>query len=279
MRKLFKRFIAYSIDMLVILIITQSISGIPTINKQLNDYNKYSNKYLTNYKEYSDLKVNLNKYFEDKKITDEEYNSLIKEENNYTNIFKDNYKEELSNEDYDKINKKIDKLYNNTYKENYYKMEKNSIIYNVIYLVVVILYFVGFNKYTNGQTLGKKLMRLKIVNNNDSNKDVPLWSYIVRLIILYQPILYITKLIGVSLMDISMYYTVTNYVYTFQSYLEMIVIATMSIRIDGRGLQDMLAKTRVVLYDRNGNEIKDKLEVLVNDKLKNKKVIDEEPTE
>lgn len=279
MRKLFKRFIAYSIDMLVILIITQSISGIPTINKQLNDYNKYSNKYLTNYKEYSDLKVNLNKYFEDKKITDEEYNSLIKEENNYTNIFKDNYKEELSNEDYDKINKKIDKLYNNTYKEIYYKMEKNSIIYNVIYLVVVILYFVGFNKYTNGQTLGKKLMRLKVVNNNDSNKDVPVWSYIVRLIILYQPILYITKLIGVSLMDKSMYYTVTNYAYTFQSYLEMIVIATMSIRIDGRGLQDMLAKTRVVLYDRNGNEIKDKLEVLVNDKFKNKKVIDEEPTE
>ena len=279
MRKLFKRFIAYSIDMLVILIITQSISGIPTINKQLNDYNKYSNKYLTNYKEYSNLKVNLNKYFEDKKINDEEYTSLIKEANNYTNIFKDNYKEELSNEDYDKINKKIDKLYNNTYKEIYYKMEKNSIMYNIIYLVVVILYFVGFNKYTNGQTLGKKLMRLKIVNNNDSNKDVPVWSYIVRLIILYQPILYITKLIGVSLMDISMYYTVTNYVYTFQSYLEMIVIATMSIRIDGRGLQDMLAKTRVVLYDRNGNEIKDKLEVLVNDKLKNKKVIDEEPTE
>ena len=279
MRKLFKRFIAYSIDMLLILIITQSISGIPTINKQLNDYNKYSNKYLTNYKEYSNLKVNLNKYFEDKKITDEEYNSLIKEENNYTNIFKDNYKEELSNEDYDKINKKIDKLYNNTYKENYYKMEKNSIMYNIIYLVVVILYFVGFNKYTNGQTLGKKLMRLKVVNNNDSNKDVPVWSYIVRLIILYQPILYITKLIGVSFMDISIYYTVTNYVYTFQSYLEMIVIATMSIRIDGRGLQDMLAKTRVVLYDRNGNEIKDKLEVLVNDKLKNKKVIDEEPTE
>ena len=279
MRKLFKRFIAYSIDMLVILIITQSISGIPTINKQLNDYNKYSNKYLTNYKEYSDLKVNLNKYFEDKKITDEEYNSLIKEENNYTNIFKDNYKEELSNEDYDKINKKIDKLYNNTYKEIYYKMEKNSIMYNLIYLIAIILYYVGFNKYTNGQTLGKKLMRLKIVNNNDSNKDVPLWSYIVRLIILYQPILYITKLIGVSFMDISMYYTVTNYVYTFQSYLEMIVIATMSIRIDGRGLQDMLAKTRVVLYDRNGNEIKDKLEVLVNDKFKNKKVIDEEPTE
>ena len=80
-------------------------------------------------------------------------------------------------------------------------------------------------------------------------------------------------------MDTSMYYTFTKYVYTFQSYLEMIVMATMSIRIDGRGLQDMLAKTRVVLYDRNGNEIKDKLEVLVNDKLKNKKVIDEEPTE
>lgn len=152
-------------------------------------------------------------------------------------------------------------------------------MYFVIYLVAVILYFVGFNKYTSGQTLGKKLMRLKIVNNNNPDKVVPVWSYIVRLIILYQPILYITKLIGVSFMDSSMYYTVTNYVYKFQSYLEMIVIAMVSIRLDGRGPQDILAKTRVALYDRNGNEIKDKLELLVNDKIKNKKVIDEEPTE
>ena len=50
MRKLFKRFIAYFIDMLVVTLIVQSLSGIPQINRQLDDYNKYQNDYLENYR-------------------------------------------------------------------------------------------------------------------------------------------------------------------------------------------------------------------------------------
>ena len=157
-------------------------------------------------------------------------------------------------------------------------------MYFVIYLITVIAYFVGFNKYTSGQTLGKKLMRLKIVNSNDENKDVPVWKFIVRAIILYQPIYYIVKLIGVSFLDINMYYDVTNIVYNVQGYLEMLIIVMVMIRLDGRGPQDLLAKTRVVLYDRNGNEVKDKMSVRFGekmDKIKSsfKKVIDEEVLE
>ena len=37
-------------------------------------------------------------------------------------------------------------------------------------------------------------MRLKIVNNSDNSKDVPIWSYIVRMLILYQPINYLIKI-------------------------------------------------------------------------------------
>lgn len=280
MTKLFRRFIAYMIDMMVILIITQSLSGIPAINKQLDDYNKYYEEYVNSSTKYIAFKGDLDKYYEDKNLTEEEYNSLTKEQSIYTDILNEYYKDnKLTKKNYDKLNKKIDKYYENTSIELYFKTEKNSILYFVIYILTVVIYFIGFNKYTNGQTLGKKLMRLKIVNNSNETKDVPVWSYIVRCLVLYQPISYIVKLIGVYFMNASMYYDVSNFMVTIQGYVEMLVLAMIMIRLDGRGLQDILANTRVALYDRNGNEIKDKFELLVNEKVKGKKVIDEEPTE
>lgn len=282
MSKIFKRFIAYIIDMMVILIITQCLTGIPQINWQLDNYNKYYNEYLDLYKEYAYFKTNINKYFEDKELTLDEYNNLINEYTSYKDTLDEYYIDgELSDKNYDKLNKEIDDNYNNTYKELYYKIEKNSVMYFIIYLVAVIAYFIGFNKYTKGQTLGKKLMRLKIVNSNDENKDVPVWKFIVRSIILYQPIYYIVKLIGISFMGINMYYDITNIVYNVQGYLEMLIIAMVMIRLDGRGPQDLLARTRVALYDRNGNEVKDKMSTKFEEKMKeikssSKKVIDEE---
>ena len=46
MFNLFKRFIAYFIDMMVVLIIVQTIASIPVLNKQLDKYNDIYNNYL-----------------------------------------------------------------------------------------------------------------------------------------------------------------------------------------------------------------------------------------
>jgi len=60
----------------------------------------------------------------------------------------------------------------------------------------------------------------------------------------------------------------------------MLIVAMMMIRFDGRGPQDLLARTRVISYDKNGKEIKDKLDIMINTKKENinKKIIDE-PTD
>jgi hypothetical protein len=52
MNKLFRRVVAYIIDMMVILLIVQSLSGVPQINKQLDDYNKYYGKCMNLYNTY-----------------------------------------------------------------------------------------------------------------------------------------------------------------------------------------------------------------------------------
>ena len=190
-------------------------------------------------------------------------------------------KKTITEDEYKELSEKTDKVYIKLDKKGLYKVESNNIVYFVLYIVVVLLYFGLFNWYTNGQTLGKKLMRLKIVNSKDSDKRVPIWSYIVRALVLYQPINYLVKLIGVIFMDYSMYYDTVKIISSVQGYLEMLILAMMVIRVDGRGLQDMLARTRVVSYDRNGNIIEDKLDMVAKriadiKKDKKKKVIDEE---
>lgn len=283
MKKLFRRCLAYFIDMMVIILIAQCISGIPQINKQLDEYNEYYGDYISSYGQWAAFKSDIVKSFEDKELTLEEYDALIEEHDTYKDVLDKYYKDgKLTEKNYDKLNKEVDNDYDKEYEKIYFNIEKNSICYMIVYLVAVFAYFVGFNLITNGQTLGKKLTRLKIVNNDDVDVRVSVWSYLVRALILYQPICYIIKLIGIGTMSMNMYSDVTSVIYTIQGYLEMLIILMLMIRTDGRGPHDFLAKTRVALYNRNGEEIVDKPDLLtkkVNEvKEKTKKIIDE-PTE
>ena len=170
----------------------------------------------------------MEKYYADKKITKREFN---------------------------KINKSIDNAYMKTYKKEYYNVEKNSICYFVIYLITTLAYFIGFNYYTSGQTLGKKVFRLRIVSSKEEAQKVSLLSYFIRALLLYQPLYYMVKLVGVFTLNSNNYYQVTSVFYDIQYYLEFIIILTVMIRMDGRGLHDLLASTRVASYNREGAEI------------------------
>ena len=256
MKKILKRIGAYFIDMMVVMLITQCLSGVPFINKQLDTYNKYYQEYSNALKEYSEFKLELQNSFKDEKITEKEYSKIIKISDDYKQEIEKFYDDKkITKKEYKTINKNMDNHYLKIYKKLYSKVEKNSICYFIIYLITTIFYFVFFNYYTNGETLGKKIFHLKIVNNKDNNKKVSILSYIIRAIFLYQPIYYIIKLICVMTLNGNDYYNVTSIVYDIQYYLQFIIILTVMIKMDGRGLQDLLAGTRVASYNRKGEEI------------------------
>ena len=271
MKRLFRRFVAYMIDMLVVLIISQSLSGLPFINKELEEYKKYTLEYYNTYEEYAYLKSYLSDE-EEKELVEEDYNKMLEETPLYKEVVDDIYNKN-NKED---TKSKLDTLYEEKAKEAFYNLEKKSTVNNIIYLVTVILYFIFFNLYTEGQTLGKKMIRLKIVNNKDDGK-VKWWQYLVRCLILYQPIYYLVRLVCIYFLATNSYFEVVNIVYSIQGYLEMLIIALMVFRIDNRGPQDLLASTRVMMYDRYGCEVEDKSDLLYKNILKsNSKIIDEE---
>ena len=256
MKKILKRIGAYFIDMMVVMLITQCLSGVPFINKQLDTYNKYYQEYSNALKEYSEFKLELQNSFKDEKITEKEYSKIIKISDDYKQEIEKFYDDKkITKKEYKTINKNMDNHYLKIYKKLYSKVENNSICYFIIYLITTIFYFVFFNYYTNGETLGKKIFHLKIVNNKDNNKKVSILSYIIRAIFLYQPIYYIIKLICVMTLNGNDYYSVTSIVYDIQYYLQFIIILTVMIKMDGRGLHDLLAGTRVASYNRKGEEI------------------------
>lgn len=280
MNKILKRFIAYFIDLFIIVLISQSLSGVPVINKQLNTYNKYYNEYIELVDAYGEFKSDLLKKYEDNKLTEKEYDKLLDKHEHYKSLLEEHYSDKkLTKKEYNKINKEIDSEYTKKYKDFSYKLDKNSTVYFIIYLVVVFAYFVFFNKITNGQTLGKKLTRLRIASNK-YDCEVSVWSYIIRTILLYQPVSYLFRLSFVNILDINNYYNVITIIASIQRYLQMIIIMMIILRMDGRGLHDLLAKTKVVSLDKQGNIIEDVIpfsDVIAKKKkeINNKKIIDE----
>ena len=235
--KLFKRLIAYFIDMMVVLIIVQTISNIPFINKNIDKYNKLSSDYMTTFTEYSSFMVDLDKYYENEELTNKEYKKLVENNPKYEDIINKYYQEDkLTKKNYKKLLSKVEDLYLKEYKDTYYKLDKYSFIYNITYVIVTLLYFIGFNIITDGVTLGKKLVRLKIVNNKDRNSKVSLISYLIRYLIIYEPIYYLFKIIFINILSTGSYFTISNIIFDVHSYMLFIVLAFISIRKDGRGL-------------------------------------------
>ena len=280
MKNLYKRVFAYILDLLIVYIVVSCLTNLSFINPQLKKYNNYYDKYSNMYINYQKFMNDVNKYYSDNKISDKEYNKLSKKYNDSIKYVDKYYNDgKITKKEYKKINNNVTKDFKIKYKKIYYYINKYSIVYNIVYVVCILLYFVLFNYITDGETLGKKLMKIKVVSNDDTK--VSSLNYLLRAFILYNPLYYIFIVIGVLLLNINNFYDVSLILSNIKNYLFIIVVATAIIRDDNRGLHDIISHTKVV----NSNKYSlrdDKVEVIkdgknLKKKRKNKKkVIDEE---
>ncbi|MBR3162262.1 MAG: RDD family protein [Bacilli bacterium] len=286
MKKIYKRFIAYLIDILIISIISMSITYMPIFNKELSNYRKYIKEYNKEYTNYLSFNNDLNKYFKDKKITNEEYNKLANKHDTYKTYLNKYYKDEkLSKKNHKKITKEINKEWSKTYKRYNYKLNKYSLVSNISSFIVIIIYFLGTNILMNGMTIGKKIMKLRIVSNQD-NKDVIPLNYLVRTIILYNPIYYLAISLGIFIFNINTYYNWTYIWSDIKNYLELLIVIMIIARRDSRGLHELLSSTKIISTDEeisNNNEKNKDVIIIKKDNNKKRKsnsskkiIIDEE---
>lgn len=166
-------------------------------------------------------------------------------------ILNPNY--EKYNETYEKYTELISDLDSNEYlsfieSKDYklinYDLSKYSISLVCINLIVYILYFGGFQFWNKGQTIGKKIMKIKLVSKKDNLK---LWQCLLRTVILYGILFEVIKVIVITFVSVNKFYFINNILSVAISFLFYTVVLCILFRKDGRGLHDILCDTDVVL--------------------------------
>lgn len=125
-----------------------------------------------------------------------------------------------------------------------YTMAKENMIVTVINLLITVAYFGTYAYYKNGQTIGKKLMHIKVESLDGRNPSHA--TFIFRALFIYGVIASIISLIILQLIQADMYSYTVLVVETIQSILVFISALMIMFRKDTRGLHDLIFKTKVV---------------------------------
>lgn len=125
-----------------------------------------------------------------------------------------------------------------------YRYQKASVLPNSISLVIYIAYFIIFQFFYKGQTIGKKCLKIRVVNKEE--KEPSLTTIFLRTFITQGILATFLSLITIVLLPKDIYlgfYSVINVL----SSIFIIVCALMVLyRKDRRGLHDMMAGSFVI---------------------------------
>ncbi len=128
-----------------------------------------------------------------------------------------------------------------------YDLDYASVPSYIIQVALTILYFVVFQFYRNGQTIGKKLMKIQVVS--DGEHKVTINDYLFRAAILNSLFTNLLMIIFVLFMSRDYYFYASFTLQMIQIVLSLVTIFMVLLRKDGRGLHDLVAHTKVVMTD------------------------------
>ena len=127
-------------------------------------------------------------------------------------------------------------------------VDRNSVMNNVISVVVLLLYFVIWPFYHKGQTLGKKRMNIRVVKDN--LEEASMNDLLLRNIIINNIGYMLIQLLIVFILPGENYYMAI----VFMSFIQFILVLASMIMIykrkDNKGVHDLIAKTKVIEVEK-----------------------------
>ena len=278
MKKYLLRVGAFCLDMLIVYIIASIICLIPFINPNVDKIDENQKALQQEYELAKDLSEKTENYIKDNKINQFEYKEILDQFPTYYELFKDVViDEELKDEFKDNIKNNINEKYTGIYNDYTYTINKMSLIQTVVTIITCLLYFGVLSFINHGQTLAKKLLRLKVVNTRDEEKDIPLWKYLIRAFLICETIFTITNLIMINVMPKNAFINVSYWVKQTQFLYELAFLICLVLREDQRSIHDLLLGTSVILLDKEGNKVPDPIYPLpdTTQEVKDEKVVKE----
>lgn len=125
-----------------------------------------------------------------------------------------------------------------------YSISKSSQPLSIITCGLLFLYFGVFAYILKSQTLGKKIMKLKVVPDKGKNLDVNL--FMIRAIILTNLLPKIASIIVLTKLSPTNWLIAENIISEISNIITFLILGFMIFRDDERGLHDLICKTKVV---------------------------------
>lgn len=214
-----RRIMAYFIDIILVVMVSTLITSNKYIDINDSKYQKVYNEYKTCYYEYESLL----KDFEEEKLDEKESDKL------------DKYEEKLNNYSY--------------------RLSKLSFVPRFMGIILSLFYFVVLQLYFNGQTLSKKIMKLRVVSND--NKNINIFSFLIRSLIVNEIFISSLNLICILFLSKNAYFTYSKVIYFVTYFIEILIVFTIIFSKDNRGIHDVLANTKVIDERKNKDEVQE----------------------
>lgn len=200
-----KRFIAYIFDYLIVFVFLGSLLTNPFYRVD-NNITEEKDKIINNMYTKADS-------FSKKIIKEEEYVKSIKKSFNQLN----------------EINVKV---------------KKQNILTDILMISLVVIYYGIIPFFTNGQTIAKKIMKIKVVKND--GEKATLVQYITRTLLIYGVINTLISIIALYIFKDNQNYILVNLGINGVYYLFMLVdLIYLAIKKD-KSLHDLISKTKVI---------------------------------
>lgn len=128
-----------------------------------------------------------------------------------------------------------------------YDISRQTVIVSIVTIVISLLYYVVYPCYNNGQTFGKKLMKIKIKKTNDT--ELSMNDLLIRSMINNSILVNIINVILVLFLSKNLYLSTSSLV-SFIQYLVLIISLIMiAFTKNAQGLHDKVCKTEVIVAD------------------------------
>ena len=155
------------------------------------------------------------------------------------------YYKELQTTQKKMYDKEIDvKEYTDIVLEDNYNISKGTVLISLTSIIIYILYFVVYQVYNNGQTVGKKLMKIKVKSITDESLSIN--TMLFRALIIYGIAANIINLMLILLLKKELYLSISNTISIIQSLIVVISVFMILFSKQKRGIHDILTKIEVV---------------------------------
>lgn len=170
---------------------------------------------------------------------------------NYRKTY-DEYNELITDVNEDKLNVESSE-YKTKIVELTYDLNKYRVISASISSILFLGYFGVLQYFLNGQTLGKKIMKIKVTSVSD--KKLTILNFLTRSVILNNILFSIILIVGVYVFNKNNYYNLSLIITYIELLVMSLIVLMIVLRKDNRGLHELITNTKVVAVDENSDVV------------------------